>query len=141
VSVVLEHVLGRTQYTSTSCNQQQPRSNSLTAKPANPLPADHHTVLGPCRVSCSALAFAPHQQGLVLAVACSRQQWAAGAGSGCVQLWEAAGKASACAQWTLVSKFEVRVSLLLCALLSKGAKRQSAPAMLIEQQRYRQAGS
>jgi lysylphosphatidylglycerol synthetase-like protein (DUF2156 family) len=63
-------------------------------------------------LQCSALAFAPHQHGLILAAACSRQHTPAGAssrvtGSGYVQLWEADRKASRCSQWTLVSKIEV----------------------------------
>lgn len=73
-------------------------------------------------VACSALAFAPHQHGLVLAAACSRQQFSAGASNGYVQLWEAAGKASSCAQWTLVSKVEVGGSISKLAALCATCK-------------------
>lgn len=60
---------------------------------------------------CSALAFSPHQHGLVLAAACSSHQSGSSngsmAGSSYVQLWEAGFKASSSTQWTLVSKIEV----------------------------------
>jgi hypothetical protein len=64
---------------------------------------------------CSALAFAPRQQGLVLAVGCSSSPAAAAAAqlggslgsSSSVLLFEAAGVLRPQLQWTLLGKIQV----------------------------------
>jgi hypothetical protein len=69
-----------------------------------------------CPPSRSALAFSPHQSGLVLAVACQQRQLldaaapgaAAGGGSSQVLLFEGAGGIAARLAWTLTSRIEVR---------------------------------
>lgn len=72
----------------------------------------------------SAIAFAPRQLGLVLAVASHQQQGLAGqqavGGSSCVLLYEAALCADARFQWTCTGQIKVGRLMLFAAAASVG---------------------